>query len=95
MACARVRALSHSRTIPETDRIEFVKGTIEDRDCVDRAMRNVTHVVHLATCKEIPETVMDVTVKGLSGRWVGKSMPNRRKHVSAVSHGLWWSDFMT
>jgi UDP-glucose 4-epimerase len=28
-------------------------------------MRDVTHVVHLATCKEIPETVMDVTVKGL------------------------------
>jgi UDP-glucose 4-epimerase len=27
-------------------------------------MRGVTHVVHLATCKEIPETVMDVTVKG-------------------------------
>jgi hypothetical protein len=28
-------------------------------------MQGVTHVVHLATCKEIPETVMDVTVKGL------------------------------
>jgi UDP-glucose 4-epimerase len=62
---ARLRALCHSRTIPETDRIEVVKGSIEDRDCVDRAMRDVTHVVHLATCKEIPETVMDVTVKGL------------------------------
>ena len=62
---ARVRALCHSRTIAETDRIEVVKGSIEDRDCVDRAMRDVTHVVHLATCKEIPETVMDVTVKGL------------------------------
>jgi nucleoside-diphosphate-sugar epimerase len=47
---ARVRALCHSRTIPETDRIEVVKGSIEDRDCVDRAMRDVTHVVHLATC---------------------------------------------
>ena len=62
---ARVRALCHSRTIADTDRIEVVKGSIEDRDCVDRAMRDVTHVVHLATCKEIPETVMDVTVKGL------------------------------
>jgi UDP-glucose 4-epimerase len=62
---ARVRALCHSRTIAETDRVEVVKGSIEDRDCVDRAMRDVTHVVHLATCKEIPKTVMDVTVKGL------------------------------
>ena len=28
-------------------------------------MDGVTHVVHLATCKETPELVMDVTVKGL------------------------------
>ena len=28
-------------------------------------MDGVTHVVHLATCKETPEVVMDVTVKGL------------------------------
>jgi nucleoside-diphosphate-sugar epimerase len=28
-------------------------------------MRDVTHVVHLATCKETPEDVMDVTVGGL------------------------------
>jgi UDP-glucose 4-epimerase len=62
---ARVRALCHSRSIAETDRIEVVKGSIEDRDCLDHAMRDVTHVVHLATCKEIPETAMDVTVKGL------------------------------
>jgi UDP-glucose 4-epimerase len=48
---ARVRALCHSRSIAETDRIEVVNGSIEERDCVDRAMRDVTHVVHLATCK--------------------------------------------
>jgi nucleoside-diphosphate-sugar epimerase len=62
---ARVKALCHNRTIAETDRVEVVKGTIDDRGAVDRAMQGVTHVVHLATCKEIPETVMDVTVKGL------------------------------
>ena len=28
-------------------------------------MAGVTHVVHLATCKETPDDVMDVTVKGL------------------------------
>ena len=66
---ASVRALCHSRTIAETDRIEVVKGSIDDRGCVDRAMRDVTHVVHLATCKEIPETAMDVTVKGLFRCW--------------------------
>ena len=62
---SRVRALCHNRTIQEADRVEVVKGSIDDRGCVDRAVRGVTHVVHLATCKEIPETVMDVTVKGL------------------------------
>jgi nucleoside-diphosphate-sugar epimerase len=62
---ARVRALCHNRALAETDRIEVVKGSIADRDCVGRAMQGVTHVMHLATCKEIPETVMDVTVRGL------------------------------
>src|SRR5208283_5638303 len=60
---ARVRALCHNRVIPQTERIEVVTGNIVDRDCVDRAVDGVTHVVHLATCKEVPEIVMDVAVK--------------------------------
>jgi nucleoside-diphosphate-sugar epimerase len=32
---------------------------------VDEAVAGVSHVVHLATSKETPETVMDVAVKGL------------------------------
>jgi UDP-glucose 4-epimerase len=62
---AGVRALCHNRTIAQTDRMEIVRGSIADRSCVDRVMRGITHVVHLATCKEMPEIVMDVTVKGL------------------------------
>lgn len=62
---ARVRALCHNRTMAADDRVEIVRGSIADRASVDRAMAGVTHVVHLATCKEVPETVMDVTVKGL------------------------------
>jgi nucleoside-diphosphate-sugar epimerase len=62
---ARIRALCHNRILAETDRIEVVKGSIADRTCVDRAMVGVTHVVHLATCKETPSIVMDVTVRGL------------------------------
>ena len=62
---ARVRALVHQRQLPPHDRVESVTGSISDRDAVDRAMEGVTHVVHLATCKETPEDVMDVTVKGL------------------------------
>jgi nucleoside-diphosphate-sugar epimerase len=62
---ARIRALCHNRTLPAAERLEVVSGSIADRACVERAMQDVTHVVHLATCKEVPETVMDVTVKGL------------------------------
>lgn len=64
-AGARVRALCHNRTLPGSERLEVVKGSIADRDVVSKAAAGVTHIVHLATCKEIPEDVMDVTVKGL------------------------------
>ena len=62
---ARIRALCHNRLCAETDRTEVMRGSIADRDVVDRALSGVTHVVHLATCKETPDSVMDVTVKGL------------------------------
>ncbi len=60
------RALCHQRALPASpDRVEVVQGSIADPDIVSKAMRGVTHVIHLATCKETPELVMDVTVKGL------------------------------
>ncbi len=62
---ARIRALCHNRLRAETDRVEVVRGTIAERDVAARALLGVTHVVHLATCKETPDSVMDVTVKGL------------------------------
>jgi len=62
---ARIRALCHNRLCPETDRVEAVRGSISDREVVTSALAGVTHVVHLATCKETPDDVMDVTVKGL------------------------------
>ncbi|MDI7863985.1 NAD(P)-dependent oxidoreductase [Rhizobiaceae bacterium n13] len=64
-ARARIRALCHNRVCDETDRIEVMRGSIADRDVVAAALNGVTHVVHLATCKETPADVMDVTVKGL------------------------------
>jgi len=60
-----LRALVHERPSPAHPRIESVKGSISDRSVVEQAMAGVTHVLHLATCKETPEDVMDVTVKGL------------------------------
>lgn len=61
----RVRALFHNRRLPDHPRVELVQGDISDHDVVARLMKGVTHVLHLATCKETPERVMDVTVKGL------------------------------
>jgi nucleoside-diphosphate-sugar epimerase len=43
---ARVRALCHSRSIAETDRIEVVKGSIEERDCFDRLIPTADNAGH-------------------------------------------------
>jgi nucleoside-diphosphate-sugar epimerase len=64
-AGARVRALCHNRALPASQRVEVLRGSVADRDVCRRAVAGVTHVVHAATCKETPEDVMDVTVKGL------------------------------
>jgi nucleoside-diphosphate-sugar epimerase len=60
-----IRALCHNRALAPAPGLEVVRGTISDRGAVERVMDGVTHVVHLATCKELPDLVMDVTVKGL------------------------------
>jgi nucleoside-diphosphate-sugar epimerase len=61
----KIRALCHNRVLPETEILSVMKGSIADREVCRAAIEGVTHVVHLATCKETPEDVMDVTVKGL------------------------------
>jgi nucleoside-diphosphate-sugar epimerase len=60
-----VRALCHNRKLPERPRLEVFSGSIDDRDAVAAAVADVTHVLHLATSKETPESIMDVAVKGL------------------------------
>lgn len=62
---ARIRALCHNRLLDAEDRLDVARGSIADRGVVAAALDGVTHVVHLATCKETPDDVMDVTVKGL------------------------------
>ncbi|MBI1830961.1 MAG: NAD(P)-dependent oxidoreductase [Planctomycetes bacterium] len=62
---ALARALCHQRTLPPAPRLVIARGTIADRDTVCEAMRGITHVVHLATCKETPLDIMDVAIKGL------------------------------
>jgi UDP-glucose 4-epimerase len=61
----RVRALCHNRTVASRDRLDVVQGNISERSTVRKAVAGITHVVHCATCKETPDDVMDVTVKGL------------------------------
>lgn len=61
----RVRALCHQRRLTPTERLEVVHGAIEQQAVVTTIMQGVTHVLHLATSKETPETIMDVAIKGL------------------------------
>lgn len=60
-----VRALCHNRELEAVERLETVRGSIEHLATVEQALDGVTHVVHLATCKETPDQIMDVAVKGL------------------------------
>lgn len=60
-----IRALCHHRKLESDDRIEITLGSIEHLETVEKALAGVTHVVHLATCKETPDQIMDVAVKGL------------------------------
>ncbi len=66
-----VRALYHNRKLDSGERVEVVQGSIEDSGTVNRAIENITHVLHLATCKETPDPIMDVAVKGMF--WLLKS----------------------
>ena len=87
-----IRALCHNRDLPPSDCLSTVRGSIASRDVVREAMDGVTHVVHLATCKETPDDVMDVTVKGLF--WLLEEMrlsPTARRFIliggdAAVGH---------
>jgi UDP-glucose 4-epimerase len=60
-----IRALLHNRKLPHHNRLETLHGSIEHQEVVAQAMDGVTHVLHLATVKETPQKVMDVSVKGL------------------------------
>ena len=60
-----VRALCHKRALETGQRLEVVRGSIAERGVVAKAIDGVTHVLHLATCKETPETIMDVSMKGM------------------------------
>ena len=62
---AHIVALCHNRTLPETDRLTVVRGSISDREVVAGAMAGITHVVHMAAVKEDPVHAMDVSVKGM------------------------------
>src|SRR6266516_7808362 len=77
-----VRALCHNRLLEPKERLEVVKGSIEHRGAVEQAMQGTTHVLHLATCKETPEAIMDVAVKGMF--WLletCRSLPGFRQFV--------------
>src|SRR5690348_1659019 len=60
-----VRALCHNRMVESHPRIEIVQGSIQNEDTVAAAMDGVTHILHLATCKETPDQIMDVAIKGM------------------------------
>jgi len=77
-----LRALCHHRQLDPAHGLEIARGSISDRAAVHAAMQDVTHVLHLATCKETPEAIMDVAVKGMF--WLleeGRANPALRQFI--------------
>jgi nucleoside-diphosphate-sugar epimerase len=64
-ADGRVLALCNNRTIPQTERVKVLRGSMNDPATVARAMKGTTHVLHMAAVKEDPLHAMDVAVKGM------------------------------
>jgi nucleoside-diphosphate-sugar epimerase len=60
-----VTALCNNRVIDAQDRVEIVKGSLNDRKTIERAMKGATHTLHLAAVKESPDLAIDVGVKGM------------------------------
>lgn len=61
----QVLALCNNRTIPETDRVKVLRGSMNDPETIAKAMTGTTHVLHMAAVKEDPVHAMDVAVKGM------------------------------
>ncbi|MEQ1901446.1 MAG: NAD(P)-dependent oxidoreductase [Devosia sp.] len=62
---ATIVALCHNRTLPETERVKVVRGSISDPNVAGRAVEGVSHVFHMATVKEDPANAMQVSVGGM------------------------------
>ena len=60
-----IRAFCHTRVVEEQDRVSVFRGDVTKKEDVVAAMKDITHVVHLATSKETPTTIIDVAIKGL------------------------------
>lgn len=60
-----VIAVCNNRTLPDTDRVTSIRGSIADQTVIARALEGVTHVLHMAAVKESPDLCMDVAVKGM------------------------------
>ncbi len=94
-----VRALCHNRVVDPRPRLEVMKGSIEHRGVVEDALLDVTHILHLATCKETPETIIDVSVRGLF--WLletCRKSPSFRQFIlvggdASVGHFYYHRDF--
>jgi len=61
----RVRVLCHERLLESAPRLEVRRGNIAEQSVVQELCQDVTHVLHLATCKETPDQFIDVSIKGL------------------------------
>jgi nucleoside-diphosphate-sugar epimerase len=81
-AQVRIRALCHNRLLPETDRLEVLRGSIADPATARAAVDGITHVFHMATVKEDADNAMAVSVGGLFNLLEGfRQSPDARQFI--------------
>ncbi len=100
---ARVIVLDNLRTgyrknIPDTHNVEFVEGSITNRDLVFGLMENTDYVFHLAAMVSVPESVekpfecIDVNVYGLLNVLDAAKNSNVKKVVLSSSAAIYGDD---
>jgi len=64
-AAWHVVALCNNRELAAHPRVSIVRGSIANAEVVAKSLVGVTHVLHLAAVKEMPDQAIDVALKGL------------------------------
>ena len=80
---------------PVLDSIEFIQGSIEDTDCVAKAVKGVDYVLHLAAIPSVPRSVElpretnDANITGTLNMLIGARDAGVKRFVFSSSSAIY------